>query len=165
MEKLIENFITRPANSSTLIDYLKTRNANQISRMIDQLMGELYWIKRRAPWVKEHQNQRYISRAIKFVTVLCKLEDKNFFKAELTRFGNELIRSSSIDFEQFQTQYLNGHDYQWLYGDNINCCFALAEKLQIVSYVEGDVVLISCKNKEAFEAEVSRALEFARTEL
>lgn len=165
MEKAIENFIAKPANSWSLIDYLKTRNANQISRMIDQLMGELYWIKRQAPWVKEYQDKRYIARAVKFVSVLCKLKDKNFFIAELSRLGNELVRSSALDFEDFQTQYLNGHDYHWLYGDNINCCFQLEAELQIVSYVEGDVVVISCKTKDAFNAEVERALEFARTEL
>ena len=165
MEKAIENFIAKPANSWSLIDYLKTRNANQISRMIDQVMGDLYWIKRKAPWVKEHQDKRYIARAVKLVSVLCKLEEKKFFKAEVSCLGNELVRSSALDFEEFQTKYLNGHDYHWLYGDNINCCFLLETESQIVSYVEGDVVVISCKTKEAFDAEVERAREFARTEL
>lgn len=165
MEKAIENFIAKPINSWSLIDFLKTLNANQISRMIDQIMAELYWIKRRAPWVKEHQDKRYVARAVKFLTVLCKLEDKNFFNAELSCLGNDLVRSSALDFEELQANYLNGHDYHWLYGDSINCCFSLQATFQIVSYAECDVVVISCETQEAFNAEVHRALEFARTEL
>lgn len=164
MDNTIEKFLIKPSGSMSVIEYLKNHNANEISRLIDYLKGHIYWIRKEATWVKKHQDEKYISRANSFLDMLLKLREKGYFNPELSCLNNELVRSYSEGFNAFQHDYLNGHDYQWLYGDSLNCCFSIKDTLQIVSYCECSVVSINCKTEKAFKEEIKRALDFSKEE-
>jgi len=165
MNEIIANFVTHPSESGKLIQYLTSINANKANSIIESLKSEHYWISRNAPWKKHNQDERYLSRVLRLTRVLSKMYERNFFKPELSSLGNELERSFCDSFECWHTVYLQAYDFEWLYGDNYHACACIESEKTIVSYCEGDVVVIRCNSQTAFSNERLQALQSARTEL
>ncbi|MDF9399173.1 hypothetical protein [Vibrio sp. 1180_3] len=159
--KTVEVFIDKPTNTWAFINYLKSLNKNQAEKLVDDIFGELYWIERGASWVKPNQDKRYISRAQKLMKIINRLISNGFFQPELTRLGNTIERSFVDQFETFFAE-LKDKTYDWLYGDCISCCITVEDDLQIMSYCEGDVTVVTCPDISMFHQERDCYLSWAR---
>lgn len=148
-------------------EQMKSLNRNSAEDLLGQMHAELYWFSQNPQWFRrDGRGRKFHALMKKQIRRLAKMIARDIFPDELTATGSALKR----DFTQFGGWgYLRRHlakndgDSMWdLYRseDAYHLLFSNEKELKIFEYVEGDVYLVQCPDKLAFNLELFNRAQY-----
>ncbi|MCD8475707.1 MAG: hypothetical protein LRY40_03660 [Shewanella fodinae] len=138
-------------------------NVNEANNLKGSIEASLFWVKK-APNLyrgSDMLSKKSVQLMRKTITKLKKFLATGQFSDELSRFGAKIERFSfPLQFDNFERSFLPGI-WQVRYLDNDYCVVAWnTPAMEIVTYVEGDIIWKRCATPAMFERELTDSLRY-----
>lgn len=160
--KTVETFISRPSNAHEFFSSLNKLNITEVNDLVSDIFGHVYWIEKGATWAKTYQDQWYVARCHKLISILKSLLEKERFEPEKNSRGNMITRTRASSVAMFYLENVNSTPGKYLYNEGLRSCITLPLELKIISYSEGDVTIVTCPDQESFDSEIEAIIEWER---
>ncbi|BBL92307.1 MULTISPECIES: hypothetical protein [Vibrio] len=158
MDMIVTHYLKTGSKSTHLTKFVKKMDRNQAKNLIDSLVSESYWFKKRVDFMAVHSNH-YRARLEKLLKRLQKMLKRDLFEYEMI---NELYveRHFVLCYKQFVRLFVNGTDYEHVHGqDTLNCVYADPKRMKILYYTEGDVTVMTAVRKADYQRQLQYTAE------